>query len=495
MSFLHNEKVFLPLIANALIKHAQQPADSETSIPAVAKKLVSRLSRELSGQPEPLNLSSPAEAELKVDNLYNLNALLNFLSAGQVSLNGARLVYTSDEEAALNEDEKNKLSPISVDTGKDYHVNLKSLIAYVNHMKEKSAAMIAGGDPQGKVLEVMIGKIIDQINEIKPDSGLSRKPKSTPDKPNDIDDEEVIDNFGSKVFDPKNPTADRGSLLLKAKHVKSRAALNSWLQDAPEAQVVMYADNQKQAPIVWTSTEVDRCNVIQVLYARAKYWSEIARTPKEESNFAFYLNQIKTIGPTFSGPNGACTVVPATATKPNENQVGGEQGGQFNAQTLDNIVGSLPLRSQNVNLDRIRGFLAYYAELDPTEANNFIVEHSSLANDLASILVRGVSEKEFSLYSDVETVATWLKDPYKNFNPFCSLLYRVVSNAARAIDSLYSRYADNVGGKAQISNPQAVQRIADQKQVAFNNLNRVAAWKRNSNVVAPVKPSNVQLKY
>ena len=503
MSFLHQKEIYIPLVTEGLLKRAAEPGLTPIN---VGKKLVNTLSRQLVAQPEPLNLASPNEVELKVDNLQSLGTLLKFLSINQVTLDGGRIAYTGAEEAKLPEDEKNKLSPVSINESRDaitrkwnaadYHVNLKSLISYVSYMQQKAAAMVKGGDVQGKVLEVMVGKLIDQVNAIKPDSGLNRKPKSTPEKPNEIDDEEQIDDFGSKVFDPKNPTADRGSLILKAKHIKSRAALNSWLQDSPEAQIVMYDDkNQKQPPKTWTTAGVNHCNVIQVLYARAKYWSEIAKTPKQEKNFAFYVSKIQEIGPTFSGPDGkACTVVPAS-TSAQPAKPGGEPG-KLTPQTIGYIIGSLPLRSDNVNLDRIRAFLKYYAELDPDVANDLVAYHSSAEQDLGQLCIRGTMQREFKLYSDADYVRTLLKDPAANYAAFCEALIRVVQNASDAIDSLYSRYADNTGGKAQISDPQHVQRIADQKQVALNNLNRIKEWRRNSQYAGPTSPkATPKLKY
>src|SRR6185436_20317343 len=94
------------------------------------------------------------------------------------------------------------------------------------------------GDVQGRILEVMIGKLIDSVNNIKPDSGLSRSPKSKPDLPNEMPQETVVDNFGTKIFDINNPYTDKGPLVLTGKDLFSKESLNAWMKQAPEAQIL-----------------------------------------------------------------------------------------------------------------------------------------------------------------------------------------------------------------------------------------------------------------
>ena len=495
MSFLYDEKVFLPIVIGSLTKEAQAtPAAPVAPLNpvAIAKKLVSKLSRELTDQPEPLNLASPNDVELKVDNLQSLGTLLKFLSNNKVTLSGERIAYTGAEENSLAPAEKDKLSPVSINESRDaatrkwnavdYYANLKNLIVYVRYMQQKAAAMQKGGDPQGKVLEVMVGKLIDQVNAIKPDSGLERKPKSTPDKPNEIDDEEVIDNFGSKLLDPKNPTADRGSLLLKAKHVKSRAALNSWLQDSPEAQIIEYDDKgQKKPAKTWTTADVNRCFAIQVLYARAKYWSQIAKTPKEERNFAFYLKKMEEIGPTFVGPDGkACTVVPGagagTVAKPSETKV---DKSKADPMAINKVVLSLPLRVETLDFDRIDQFFEQYAKLDPASANRWGAKATQYMTDAEKFLIH--EKRSFSLLVGARDIMTWLKPPQVNqgnpYVPFLNQLKGTLEMVGNALNDLKKNYADTESGEAIITDKVQLARINAQI------LGKSSIWESNNNAI------------
>lgn len=495
MSFLHDEKFYIPLL-NSLQKKAQDAKSAVNSI-SVAKKLVNSLSRELTSQPEPPNVAASTDAELKVDNLQSLGTLLKFLSTNKVTINGLRVAYTGVEEASLSESEseKNKLSPVTINESRDaatrkwntadYYTNLPYLINYVKYLQAKAAAMTKGGDVQGKVLEVMVGKLIDQVNAIKPDSGLSRKPKSTPDAPNEIPDEDIIDNFGTKIFDAKNPHKDKGSLLLKAKHVKSRTALNSWLQDAPEAQILMYDDKGQvlpspKSPLLWTNNNSNHCNVITSLYARAKHLKEIARSSEDEKKADFYIKKIQEIGPTFTSPDGkACLVstsLPSQLSKPGDPV--SNEAPKYDVNTMLKVIGNLPLRVETLDFDKVDQFFAEYVKLNPnaTVWRNSAIQYRDDALDL--LLPPIAAGRRINLMAGPKDILTWLKPPQVNkgnpYVPFINQLKMFLKMVGDALGDLKARYADTESGEAIIKDPIQIARI--NAQILGNN----SIWATNN---------------
>ena len=487
MSFLYKEENFIPIIVEGLIKKAADPV--APTVP-IAKKLVNTLSRSLTAQPEPPNVASVTDAELKVDNLQSLGTLLKFLSANQVSINGARLAYSGDQQKGLGEEEQNKLSPVTINESRDavtrkwnavdYYANLPVLISYVKYLQAKAAAMTKGGDVQGKVLEVMVGKLIDQINAIKPDSGLQRKPKSSPENPNEIPDEDQIDDFGSKILDVKNPVKDRGSVLLKAKNIKSRAALNAWLQDAPEAQIVMYDEKgQPQKPIPYTDPKVDHCLVVNTLFARAKYWQQLAKDEKQEKAFAFYVKKMQEIGPTFTDPSCKACTITGTVTPGQPGAQPGKPGApKFDPMVLNKVVMSLPLRVETLDFDRIDQFFEEYAKLNP-EVTQWASPASQYMMDASKLTIHNM--RTFSMLAGARDVQTWLKPPQANqgnpYVPFLNQLKGVLNMVGSALQDLKKRYADAEAGDTPKVNATQLARINAQIQ-GSNSI-----WESNNNAI------------
>jgi hypothetical protein len=460
MSFLHDKNVYLPVIFQTLLKEGQAaPATPAKLDPiAVAKKLVNRLSRELTSAPEPINLAAPKDLDLKIDNLQSLGALLKWLSNNQVTLDGARISYTGDEQKALGEDEKNKLSPVSINESRDavtrkwnsvdYHANLALLIKYVAYLQQKAAAMTKSNDDQGKVLEVLVGKLIDQIKAIKPDAKLDRKPKSTPENPNDIPDETPIDDFNQKLFDMKAPTKDRGSNILTAKDIKSRANLNAWLQTEPKSSVAMYDAKGTRKVLPFDDDGADHCVVVNNLYVRAKKWSELAKTPEEEKKYAFYLKKIQEIGATFTGLDGkACTITGTVSTTPGTDKPGsGKDVPKISSETINKLAALVPLNEYNINFDKIEMFFNEYSKViannpeDGAQASKKSIDGARIAmNDAKRETIRG--NTIYSMNEDPKLYASLVQPPAINhYYQLISALDRVIVNTSTVITYFYSQY-------------------------------------------------------
>lgn len=492
MSFLYDlydEAIYSELLKNTLKKTAQDtsappdlppfqdtPATPSVTKPqsivskpqlnpnSVAKKLVNRLSREMSGSQEILNISSesPTPVDLGVNQLQNLGKLLQFMSTNKIKLDGVRIVFTEAEMNTLPETEKNQLSPISVNMSRDavsrkwntadFYTHLPLLIKYVSYLQDKAQNLKKGGDVQGRILEVMIGKLIDSVNSIKPDSGLSRLPKSQPNKPNEMADNTQLDSFGTKVFDINNPFSDKGSIPLFSKDLSSKEALNAWMRQGPEAQILLGTGSVK-----YTDPEANHCNIINVLYKRAFNLSRTSASAEETKKYNFYLEKITQLGPTFTDPQGkACSIgsgVGAGGVNNRHNffgpgSSGGEQGGgatTISPQIIEQIIQSLPLDVQDIDFNRIKNFFTLYSKVASRDnvqsALMSMATAMNIMSETSALTLTGF-QQTFRITRNVQELMTWLKPPAgNNAKTFLYNLQQIIVETGKIIGMFYNEFA------------------------------------------------------
>lgn len=461
MSFLY--EIFDEAMSQAALdKILKKTAQTPLSPNDVAKKLVNRLSREMSSAPEPLNIASETATsiDLNVNDLQSLGKLLQFMSNNKIKLDGSRIVYSEAEMGTLTEEDRNQLAPVTVNLSRDaasrkwntadYHTRLPLLIRYVSYLKDKAQALKKSGDAQGKILEVMVGKLIDSINAIKPDSGLSRTPKSQPDKPNEMPPDTIVDTFGTKVFDANNPYSDKGAIPLTGKDLSTKESLNAWLRQSPEATITSGQTTGK-----FTDPETNHCGIINVLYKRAYNLVRTAASPEESKKYSFYLNKITQLGPSFTDPSGkACSIGSSGGVYNRHNFFGptggpgeGPEGGKtgVSAQTLEQIVQTLPFDMQDIDFTRIKTFFSIYSKIASSNyAQTAITSMGTAltAMSTASALTLTGNQQTFRITRNVQELATWLKPPAgNNALPFLYALQQVLTETGKVLGMFYNEYA------------------------------------------------------
>jgi hypothetical protein len=463
MSFLYEifDEAMSQVTFDKILKKTAQTALSPND---VAKKLVNRLSREISSAPEPLNIASETASpiDLNVNDLQSLGKLLQFMSNNKLKLDGSRISYTEADVNALSEEERNQLSPITVNLSRDaasrkwntadYYTRLPLLIRYVSYLREKAQALKKSGDAQGKILEVMVGKLIDSINAIKPDSGLSRTPKSQPDKPNEMPSDTIVDTFGTKIFDNNNPYSDKGSIGLTSKDLDSKESLNSWLKQSPEATVLFGQQSNK-----FSDPETNHCTIINVLYKRAYNLVRTASSPEESKKYNFYLNKITQLGPSFTDPSGKACSIGSAGTGGGVNNKhnffgptgspgeGSDRKTGVSSQILEQIIQTLPFDIQDIDFTRIKSFFANYARL--TSSVNSQQAITSMGTALtamstASSLTLTGNQQTFRITRNVQELATWLKPPAgNNALSFLYNLQQIITETGKVVGMFYNEYA------------------------------------------------------
>jgi len=476
MSFLYEQEV-LKSLANAITKRAQQNVPIGNEI-QVAKKLVAKLAKEVGGIPESPNISAetPTPVGLNTENLQNIGNLLKFLDDNQIKVDGTRVAFDQGESEKLPEGEQNKLSPITINVSRDavtrkwntadYYANIPSLIKYVTYLQNKAK------QEDNKVLGVLIGKLIDQVNTVKPDSGLSRNPKSVPGKNvNEVSEDTVIDSFG-KNFDSKTLSVDNGGYVLYAKDLKNKESLNAWMISNPEAQVITYDKAGRKSSIKYSDSQVDKCVIINVLYKRAINLSNNSQSAKDTEKYSFYVKKIQEIGSTITGPNGqTCSIGAEYISKPisnsgdtelagyhtNKEQTGpngsGSSGTNVTAQ-IGRIISELPLSIEDINLDRIFSFTRELSNLisgsqgaEAADRNNRIMGY---INDLGQKMValKGLTKHNAAIFPtniSAPEFASMLKNP-ANYLPTLEGLATIVNLVRMIVAEFYSAYRTQISG-------------------------------------------------
>lgn len=492
MSFLHDKKTYLKIIEGQTAPVAVPSAQTVTN--GVAKKLLHNLDRDLTGGTQPLNITTSADnVELKAENLKSLSSFALFLYNTKLSIDGKRLVLSGQEFNSLDAGSQDNFLPINVVTSKnpnaqnnvnEFFYNKDSFVAYLQYLKQKAKQ---AGDDTGKFLQVMLNKLINEVNMAVGSEIIKAPSKSTPENPNDIDDDVEIDRL-TKEFDQKQPFI-KGVAILRARDIKSKEDLNAWMKSAPEAMVVKY-DNDIRSMVSYSDPNANLCNVVNILFSRAKAFQNTA-LPNEKAKYAFYAKKIEEIGPDFTGPSGQCVIsgvtnAPTSGTEPGQ-QAGQAGKGNLSTANLNKIIKSLPLRTDRIRFDYIRGFFKQYLQLNPGMATYTNAAEQAMKD--ASSMTVGGSMDEFNMMANPGQVKIWLKAPQGQYYlPLIDKLKAVLENTRYVIADLRSRFADvDSPGEAMIKNKEYLDYIESQigqtNSIYEQNMRQLQTWESQVNLV------------
>lgn len=325
---------------------------SQDDIVSAGKKLVSMLEKEYSNQP---NITTATNSDLDINNLHSFDDLINYLNTSKLSIDGIRAVLTEEEVNTIPDNLKAQYQLASDTT--NLYFNTKVLSEYIAHLQNKALQLKESNPPEGQILEVLVGKIVDHINLLSPNSKLARtSPKADPKSANNLADNTPLDYFDSKNFDPLNPTNNMGeanaAFILTAKDLKNRNTLNAWLQNS---QLII----NRQA-IQFGKPTFDYCAVMHVLFLRAKQRRQGANTEDIQRNSEWYIKQISTIAQTFESPDGsACNVTSYNAKNPERPNIATEN----NPNLINEMARNVVFTSDAIHLDKIAIFVRNYYNL------------------------------------------------------------------------------------------------------------------------------------
>lgn len=511
MSFLHDPKVFLKLIeSQATTQSSPVSGASPINQIGVAKKLVNKLTRELTSVPEPPNLTiAGMNSDLMVNNLKDLSELLKFIDTQQLMIDGARIAYDGGEASKLARADLDKLAKITVDISRnqdvpgqpetrkwntsDYWANMDLLIKYVAYLQQKARSMQDNKNDSGKVLEVMVGKIIDQINLYKPNSGLNRNPKSQPGKPNAMPDDTFIDGLEPKVFDPTaaifiNKTTANNDNILKAKDLAGKIALNAWLANSKVISVD--PKGAKSAPLDYSDSKADQCIVINVMFKRAKHLESRAATTEEEKAAAFYVRKMQELGPLFIGlDNKACSIggVVGVGAGAGANGNGTDANSHAAVEGIKKLVTRLPLMVEDVSFIRIRNFFAEYEGITADAgAKNAIDQANKLMADVKTMM-KNNAQDVYDLGIDAIQFrnSIGMTPPGRYYAAIIDKLMEIVTLTKYVITTIKAAYVDTklVGPETAALIYGQVGRVPQSNSFASRNLESLNVLKNQTSSV------------
>lgn len=430
MSFLQDPKIYKTIL-DSVIKVAQERAGRPMDVNTIAKKLVDNLSRELGEAAPAENITTTGNTGITLDDLYSLPSLLQFISVNQLKINGKQVVYTKEEADALSD--SSNLTQIG-----NLFVDMPLLGQYVNHLQEKAKS------EANTLLHTSLGNLIDQIKEIDPKALIQKiKEKSTPESPNVLDDNTVVDKFSKKVFDAKNPLANSGNdHLLFAKNLKTAGALNGWLKDLGGSTVVMYDNNQAKS-VSFFDEHANRCIVPQVLYKRALQYYNTGDDDQRRVA-SFYMKRVQEIAGQFTGPDNQACTIEGVATVPSTTS------GETNAnQIVDitNLIKSVPLRMRDLSFQRINYFFDQYQRVLGDKRGAGVVSAITNARQAMNNVKNSLNNPNMDLFNmnaGAEEVKTWLKPPQgKYYLSFLDQLESVLANTGYVVRDLQAAYGDD----------------------------------------------------
>ena len=498
MSFLYNKSVYLPIVEK-LLKQAQQPNapgtpdltkdQSQVSTNSVALKLINNLSREISGQQAPLNLTSDSDITLTSSDLVSKSTLFYFLSKNKVMLDGKRIVYTaaeatpqitstlSEDTGDMGADAKGKRNNVN------YYFDPKLLIPYLRNLQEKAEALNKVGDTQGRLLQTMTGKIIEEVNQAGTPTGLVAKPVTINQiKTDSVPENTVLDGFNSSTFDKKNPQMDGNAdsrirwKFLLVDNLNTPYNFYKWLIEAPPAQIIVdYKDDNgndnRKTIVVSKETIGDRsADLGVVLYVLNLRANRVGITEDAAKNNEIYKQKLQTLASSLNINNSVIgntgnqenNVQNEFSKQNNQNQIG--QNNTLKQEDFEKLKASYPLSIENISLDRIERFFTITGNDKISAIYNNCIPYLRRAKSLSNTDI-------YTLSTDADTVMTWLAKPSsKGGNPykdFLNQLRYIIKYTGDALNYIYVTYGNQMQRDTELPD------LAGQLSLVKRNTNEI----------------------
>ena len=508
-----------PADLSALNAKPGTPISAAQTIPAeyrLAKKLLIDREREIGTKTSPKK--SPIGSEkggappgLKPENLIDVGNLLNWAVQNKVTFNNKKFVWGPNEEdkappsALLFKpmlDTRERMEDDRSPKTLVVKVLKPEFIELLTYLRDSDEAR------ENKVFEVMIGKIISRANEWLGKDKLGARPEkaATP----AVDANIALDGFDSNTIDfnkpydgvKGNPEFKFQKIKLFGRNLASKGALTQWLQG-----MNFKPKDGNVHPAIEPGKDV--CGIIHVLYLRAKYLSSYAG---EDANYQkaanYYLAKIQELGKQYEdGYGNACSVVsPGAAGGPKPGTVpagegkegagkgkgAGEGAGAGGAgvavsagtmQLVNQFINLLPLRYEEINLNRISDFL------------NFVIKNSEKLFDdrygpemvrTAAAAQPWIQDIKNMFFAPVGTILTstaiqnlvnTLKPPRGNYiKPVLDNIENILNAVVQIISIFADVYADTSSGTPIIKEADSIAKIRGQVSLYKSNLATKNNW-------------------
>lgn len=384
-----------------------------------------------------------AKPQLVDKNLESLGDLVQWLVANKITVNGGRVAYGKDEKPPGDgkgwipydlETHKTTVDQrgAAPDTFKVQPALLKTFIVSLQ-------AQAANSDNQAmkKWMNFKLGQLIQEANR---DLGTEIDTKYQ--APENIRDNDVLDRIPQNLVDA-NTSVTGGNIAFTYADSKDYMSFNKFLSDN---NISMKDAGPQGQQLGFNHPKYNRCGILNILMARAKYKYQAARSVDEKNLSTIYMRQVSTIAEQVPG---GCDLS-GRGEKGSADMQGGQGHGQQGAggnqdELITQIINDLPLQQADVNFDRIRRFMESLGKLmgnNPTintliqQTNNMMVEVSTKYMD--------APETVFQLGISPEALVGKFKEkqfPGRYFPRVVQLLDQIVDNTASLVRYFLSAYS------------------------------------------------------
>jgi hypothetical protein len=486
MSLFNNTSLINDLLkigAKDLLKFSQS---NSPEVYELANKMLIDLQREIdpkSAPPKTSPLTSEKPVNLSSTNLVNLGDFITWAADNKLLWNNKRFAWKEKEQMpsdvwqfsgyTFNRDRNpNNRQPDSV-TLYASKPELLSVLKYLRDSKENN---------DNKVMQVMIGRSIDEINEkLSPKEKISSKPQESAKM--DLDPNAVVDGIHN-YLDEDNPLTYIDGWRTNFRDANNKITV-AILNDL--SRFKLFINNlivkSKQDPVghLVSGEYSDPCLAIRILHKRASHLvynvgeSNDEKVPNYSKMTKLYLKKIEEISSTFRDKSGKpCSIETATSTttpsSPSSTEPGKEGLTAVKLQQLSSLINdNLPLKFENIDVSRITYFITKYNEFETSIRKNDIV---SLTTQLFSIngQIVNFTGNRSNLIVDLKdhTIDMLLSLIKINENKiairqFIVLLTNLVATTIEVVNMLDSTY-----GKYLSSNLQSL--LNQQKTIARQNI-------------------------
>lgn len=472
MSFIFDDDILIDKLLRAgnrdLIKRA---ANGNVAL-RMAEPLLVRLQRQIN--PDAFPKVDPVGVEPGVDqtpqatteNLRTLGDFLQWAASNRITWNGKRIAWNTNEtppEGAwtfnvYKTDRRSRDLTTRQPQLITAYASKPELLAYLSHLRDNDGK-------KNKVLQVMLSKIISQVNEFLTSAGEDtiQTRNKQPGK-GDFDPNAVVDAFMTNEIDPTNPMegaegyplfVDLGKKLTM-KDIGSENAFMAWLSTL----------RQKGSPFGLLNPKSDPCPCVHVLYQRARYLANVGRAkenikPGYTKMAEAYLKAVQEYGSKVRGPDGKSCAVTSASTSTTGGEASawqgssdgpggvGGPGGKVSQQIINKIVSTLPLDIDNIDFVRVRTFFSLYNQIVSSNNRGQLDASLNTANqamDTAARLSFTGNQQSFRFTRNAQEFASQVKQPAGN-NAMTVLyaLQQVIVEAGRAVGMFYSEYSRALG--------------------------------------------------
>ena len=400
MTFLYDDKIiakFSECVEN--VKKAQHMPERS----GLVKKLIHNLDSQINISDSGQRVVSDPGAELSYENLYSLNDLLIFLHVNRINYLNHDIVTSTNEG-----DER---TPININNNTLY-VHTNALTEYLKHLGRVAQ------ETENKVMGSLLNNLIVESQSLVGKNILQTV------------DVRYKDEFheGSKLMNaPLSHLSSGGSGTkeITIGDLKSKTPFNDWIHRSVSDVNLAYKNLN---------------HFMFYLFEQFKTYYNRARSVFEEELYKTALNRLMSLGTSFN--------ISFKNTDESKQQLSNDNVNR--SRLLTNVLDNLPLRNENISIERINAFFNQLVKVD-RKYNSFKNSAMDHLNKASAMTIAGLTT--FPLTSDFKQVQQGLKNgTINNFYIYTEHLMNAIGVVLNSLHNFKATFAKELKGLSGADN-------------------------------------------